>query len=212
MIHIVCIKWGNKYAPEYVNNLYRGVCRNTTIPFSFTCYTDDTTGVIPEICQPLPETTWQGWWTKLLLFKPDMHKQASIGDRIVFLDLDIVITGNIDDILSLKETFVVPSDPYRMGTTNISSAFMSWEYGQYDYIYERFDGNTRPYSRGDQQFVEIQLKDKASRLQVLLPGQYVSFKADLKKGSLPENTRMVDFHGKPNPHECNIQWVKDNWK
>ena len=41
MGNIICMKWGTKYGPEYVNRLASMVRRNTTIPCRFVCMTDD---------------------------------------------------------------------------------------------------------------------------------------------------------------------------
>jgi hypothetical protein len=37
----ICINWGTKYGADYVNRLYGMVARNTTPPFTFTCFTDN---------------------------------------------------------------------------------------------------------------------------------------------------------------------------
>ena len=38
---VICLKWGDRYGPEYVNRLYRGVRANTDRPLRFVCITDD---------------------------------------------------------------------------------------------------------------------------------------------------------------------------
>ena len=38
---VVCLKWGDKYGPEYVNKLYRMVQRNLTIDHEFVCFTEN---------------------------------------------------------------------------------------------------------------------------------------------------------------------------
>jgi len=54
--NVVCMKWGTRYGPEFVNRLYSMVRRNTTWNIRFVCFTDDTNGINPEIeCQPLPK-------------------------------------------------------------------------------------------------------------------------------------------------------------
>ena len=35
MANIICMKWGTKYGPEYVNRLASMVKRNITIPYRF---------------------------------------------------------------------------------------------------------------------------------------------------------------------------------
>lgn len=53
---VICLKWGERYGPEYVNNLYSMVARNTRRPLRFVCITDDASGLNSEIeIKPMPE-------------------------------------------------------------------------------------------------------------------------------------------------------------
>lgn len=65
---MLCVKWGSKYGPEYVNKLYRGIKTNSTIPFKFYCVTDDASGLEEEINVVNIEGGWTGWWGKATLF------------------------------------------------------------------------------------------------------------------------------------------------
>ena len=49
MNHVVCVKWGNKYVPQYVNVLASMVKRHTTVPYQFHCITEDATGLDPTV-------------------------------------------------------------------------------------------------------------------------------------------------------------------
>jgi hypothetical protein len=97
---VVCISWGRKYGAPYINRLFAGVARNITPPFTFTCFCDSPDGIRPEVrTEPLPEldvampTGTQGIWPKARLWS------ARLGDLagpVLFLDLDMVIVGNMD--------------------------------------------------------------------------------------------------------------------
>jgi hypothetical protein len=53
--HVICMKWGTKYGPEYVNRLYAMVRRHLSGDFRFVCLTDDSTGIRSEVqCLPIP--------------------------------------------------------------------------------------------------------------------------------------------------------------
>ena len=53
--HVICMKWGTKYGPEYVNRLYAMVRRHLSGDFRFVCLTDDSTGIHSEVqCLPIP--------------------------------------------------------------------------------------------------------------------------------------------------------------
>ena len=101
------MKWGTKYGPEYVNRLYHTTKRNITLPFKFICYTDDSNGFESGIeVRPLPEMDIPNdndrGWRKLALFRKDV----GLDGRILFMDLDTVIVGNIDDYFTLDGDFI----------------------------------------------------------------------------------------------------------
>lgn len=100
---IICIKWGTKFGPEYVNRLHGMVSRNITPPFRLFCFTDDSDGLHPDIAvRPLPEFDYvapvntRGKWPKSRLW-------GDLGDVtgvVLFLDLDVLITGSLDPFFS----------------------------------------------------------------------------------------------------------------
>jgi len=108
MMNFVCIKWGDKYSAKYVNNLYNMVKKNYTKPFTFTCYTDDTTGVecdtaeIPDEDGVLHPKHWFGKEdycfdrAKFLVF--NSAEWLLYRGNWCYFDLDIVIQKNIDEI------------------------------------------------------------------------------------------------------------------
>ena len=48
-VNIICMKWGTKYSPDYVNTLYSMVNRHMIRPFRFVCLTDNNDGFVSEI-------------------------------------------------------------------------------------------------------------------------------------------------------------------
>ena len=100
---VICINWGTKYGAPYINRLYGMVARNITPPFEFVCFTDSSANVRPEVrCEPLPPLGIEpnrlpvgspGIWQKSRLWGP---KLADLEGPVLFLDLDLVITGNLD--------------------------------------------------------------------------------------------------------------------
>lgn len=106
---IICIKWGTKFGPEYANRLHAMIGRNITPPFRLFCFTDDGAGLHPDIAvRPLPKFDYKapvntpGKWPKSCLWG-DLGDVAGV---VLFLDLDVVITGNIDPFF----TFGDPDD------------------------------------------------------------------------------------------------------
>src|SRR5260370_38776805 len=52
---VICMKWGKKYGPDYVNRLYAMVRRHLKGDFRLVCLTDDGVGIRDEVeCLPIP--------------------------------------------------------------------------------------------------------------------------------------------------------------
>ncbi|SPJ24226.1 glycosyl transferase [Palleronia abyssalis] len=129
MKQVICIHWGTKYGPPYINRLYGMVARNITPPFRFICFCDDPTGIRPEVeTLPLPEIDYEipktrsGIWPKSRLWG------ARLGDLsgpVLFLDLDLLVTGSLDPFFEFGAPDDVilsrnPSNPLeRLGQTSV---------------------------------------------------------------------------------------------
>lgn len=204
MINIVCLKWGTKYGPEYVNRLYAGVKRNTTLEFKFWCFTDDATGLRPEvITEPLLYADQlDSWWNKLNLFSPDIAIPQ--GEYIFYIDLDTLIVNNIDKMLQLKsKNMIVLRDFYhgiKRSSTLVGSGLMMWQHGHFNHIWYNFIDNAQEHvaragTYGDQWWIEQQVPNPTF-WQDLYPEQVVSFKVHCRKG-LPDSAKIVCYHGRP---------------
>ncbi len=107
--NVVCMKWGDRYGPEFVNRLYAMIMRNTSWRVRFVCFTDNPGGIRPEVeCQPLPAFEYDNalgkYWPKLALMSPDL---GGLNGMTLFLDLDLVILGNIDDFFTYPGRFLI---------------------------------------------------------------------------------------------------------
>lgn len=209
MLHICCIRAGEVFSPAYVANLKDMVSRNLEdgFPGRFVCFTDRP-GDLPDTIEtaPLPADL-PGWWSKLALFKPGLFPS---GERVLFLDLDTVITGPIDDIASYDGGFAILTDFYR--PEGMQSSVMSWRAGEQTGIWRSFEAAGCPMTDpgGDQAWIEKHCcKAWTTRWQTLFPGKFVSYK--LTSG-IPDEASVVVFHGKPRPHEVVTGWVPKVWK
>lgn len=205
MIHIICIKWGNLYSPDYVNNLYSSIKRNSSKEFLFSCFTDNEQGIISEIdIRPLP-INLNTWFNKIALYNKDLYNK---GDQIFFIDLDTVIVGNIDNILSYSGDFIILRDFYRK--TGLQSAFMSFAPDAVNFMWERFTPGTT-CKNGDQGWPEIHYPH-ADIWQHEYPDSFVSYKVHCIK-TLPKQASVVCYHGNPRPHTMSeIPWMKQHWR
>lgn len=223
MIHILCVKWGDLYHCEYVNKLYNSIKRNTTKDFKFICFTEDTNGISEEIeCRDFVHKELTGWWNKMYLFSNDLN----ITDRILYFDLDTVITGNIDEFMEFDGNFAILQDLYRVENnkedTSFGSAIMSWKGGQQNSIWETFASNMAANSAvggGDQRYLmaNMNIEHITFWQKYLQRTKLVSYKVKLKDKELKEellaDVSVICFHGIPRPHEIrNEPWMIEHWK
>lgn len=208
MINFVCVKWGTLYGPEYVNILYDMVRRNLSAETEgrFICFTDDPHGLDAGIKTKELPLGLVGWWNKLALFAPDMFPA---GERVIYLDLDTVITSGLDDIIKYEGDFAILRDFYR--PNGWQSSFMAWRAGFGYHIWEEFNKQGRPnIDGGDQIFIERTVQ-YADIWQDMFPGSFVSYKVHAKY-QIPKTASVVIFHGHPRPHEVTTGWVPEIWK
>lgn len=217
MLNVVCVKVKPRYDADYVNKLYRAVERNLTRAFKFYCITDDATGIDEKInVIPVEHDDLPGWWQKLVLFKP----LAQLEGRILYLDLDTIITGSLDDMAAYQGEFILVKPFYR--ESGFMSSVMAFESGFAPHVWTRFMEDPQaamaacaplPERRGawgDQRWLEMCLQG-ADYWQDLFPGQMVSFKANVvPQRMIPAGTRIILFHGEPRPHEAG-DWIKQFW-
>lgn len=97
-VNILCIKWGNRYGPEYVNKLYNGVSRYLKRPFLFHCCTDDNSGLDEAVkIIPFPENPGiqRGWPDVLVKLMVTEDGFGNLSGPTLFLDLDVAIMDDI---------------------------------------------------------------------------------------------------------------------
>jgi hypothetical protein len=196
-ITIACVyKTGGDFTREYVTRLRDGVAENVkSTPYRFVCLTDDP---VPGVdCEPLVHGN-RGWWAKLELFR--------FTEPTVYFDLDTIIRGEIDDIVSYPHKFTALMDFYRGG---FASGFMAWS-GDYRYLNRKMTRlDTAEYERhhnkwGDQGYIRDRLHGLPALTGDLFPGRFVSYKQQMKlHGGIPKSASVLCFHGRPRPTTIN---------
>lgn len=222
-ITIACFLWNNWCEPfgiHYVNRLYRGIKRNLSLPFRFVCITDRNFIIgfdegVEILHLDVPDWRWN--LKKMFLYKPN----NGLWGRVLAFDLDVVITGSLDDIARYQRDFITCEAAYRPGRAG--GSLLGFDLGSNKKIgflggrlYEplltnpgRIENKT---GGSERKWLNLQLKDKMDFWQELLPNQIVSYKIDCKCG-LPKDARVVRFHGNPRPHSVNYkeEWMQEHW-
>lgn len=140
MNNVLCVKWGDLYGPEYVNNLYAMVKRNLTNPFRFICLTDNKKGINKNVdIKPLTDHSLEGWWTKIAFFQSPLFDVS--GPCLTF-DLDVVIVHNIDSFFNYGQgKFCMKWDYGNRGNKlyGHSSCVMRFNAGEYPHVYDNLN-------------------------------------------------------------------------
>ncbi|GAA5508044.1 hypothetical protein [Novipirellula caenicola] len=226
--NIVCIKWGTKYGSEYVNRLLHGIKKHLNLPFRFLCLTENSEGIDPQVeIHPLPVTPFDEnafdarkggeTWRKVGLFQPGL---AGLEGDTLFLDLDVVLTGPLDDFFTFEPgKFCVIHDwlekrrawiPGRDGKVGNTSVFR-FHPERHLRVYQHFcdhQAEVLQSFRIEQQYVSRTLLDDLA----FWPEQWVcSFKRScrplfpmnlIREPYQPSEMRVLAFHGYPLPDQA----------
>ncbi len=225
-VNVVCLKWGTLYDAHYVNVLRRMVARHLSRPFRFLCFTEDARGLEEGVeVHPLPEFPEPPWeyarfcsaWRKLALFRQGL---AGMQGKVLFLDLDVVITGSLDAFFEYSPELAMIENWYQPGRRVGQASVMCFEAGQPQALLDRYLQD--PLSvlqqyRTEQAYISGEL---GAQRCVFFPSSWcVSFKKHCMPRGLrrwrasentpPESARIVVFHGRPNPPDALIgSWGK----
>ena len=220
--HILCMKWGTKYGPEYVNRLYAMVRRHLPGDFKFICLTDDGHGVNPAVqCLPIPPLNLNlkpgerdGAWKKLTTFEGDLH---GLRGTALFLDLDVVIVDSLQPFFELPGAFRIIRDYprfWRFGEriTGNSSVYR-FELGAHADVLAHVRANLPELQRNfrnEQAFLSDYLH-KQGLLDYWPDGWCPSFKYHgiptwpsnyWRQPFIPQDAKIVIFHGEVNPPDA----------
>jgi hypothetical protein len=223
---VLCMKWGTKYGPEYVDRLYGMVRRHLRGDFRFVCLTDDGRGVRREVeCLPIPELRLpdgapERGWKKLTTFSADLH---GLKGTALFLDLDVVIVEAIDPFFAYPGEFLIIHDWKRPWRVTGNSSVYRFEIGSHPEVLEGF--------RADHEGVRRRFRNEQAWLSDVLHAQgklsywpaawcaswkyhcIPRFPANYWRGpAIPPGARILVFHGVMNPPDALAGRSMGNWR
>ena len=220
------MKWGTRYGADFANRLYSMVKRHVTGDLRFVCFTDDATGLddgiealpLPEM--DLPERVAWSPWRKVSLWQEPL---ADLQGDALFLDLDIVVTGSLDDLFDYSpgDYCVIHNwtQPFeKVGNTSV----FRFPIGKHNHIFD--DMAADPQKILSKYKIEQQYISGEIASQVFWPKEWcISFKQNcvpfwplnfFKVPPLPKSARVVIFSGYPDPDQALVGEypVKKAWK
>lgn len=227
-----------EYVADHVNRMASMLARHLTIPHEVVCVTDMPEGIDSRVrIVPMwPDLAGYGrCYRRLKVFDPAMRDV--LGPRIVSIDLDTVITGNIDHLFDRPEPFVIWGDPSRLPHTPYCGSLFMLEIGYRPDVFTGFDADVAASLRrtqgvigSDQAWMARMIKDAARwgkrdgiysfrmdiQLRIRMPGFGMIAgrnrppRLPNRDGSLPEKARIVFFHGAEDPSQTHLH-VHHKW-
>lgn len=223
---VLCMKWGSKYGPEYVNRLYAMVRRHLRGEFRFVCLTDDAAGLRAEVeCFPIPDLALpagspERGWKKLTTFEADLH---GLTGTALFLDVDVVITGPLDPFFEQPGEFLIIHDWKRPWRVTGNSSVYRFQLGAHADVLEGFRRNDAPI-RAQFRNEQAYLSDVLHRQGKLTywPAEWCAswkyhciprFPANFWRApAVPDDARILIFHGVMNPPDAIAGRSNGNWR
>ena len=218
MLTVWCVWWRDpspidkdKYSAYHVQRLQRTVAENLSIPHRFVCITRER---VDGVTCFAPLVEWPGWWQKIALFRPGMAG----GGVNLYLDLDVVITGSLDPIVESlgQHALAMPLNWAQSGHGGCQSSVIVWRDCRVNQqIYKTFNPahaywpprNDGGRLWGDQEHITRCRDDGVIQVHPLPEPWIKSYKYHCRNG-LPDDCRVVVFHGLPKPEAVSESWFR----
>lgn len=234
---VVCWKWRpvpgyrSKFSAEHVNVLRAMVERHFHMPHEFVCVTDDPAGIDPRVrvvklwddYASVPSPHGEGapsCYRRLRAFSKETGEL--LGGRFVSLDLDCVITGDVTPVWWRPERDFMIWHGTTGGNPYNGSMWMM-DAGARAQVWEKFDPVESPrlarqckFYGSDQAWIAACL-GRDEKVWKKKDGVF-SYRKDvvMNRGRLPQNARIVFFHGSVDPWSRAAQrgspWIREHWK
>lgn len=201
---VACVNINNylNRGQEYVDKLYAMVKRNLNQRFDFHCINENNS------------TGWwanmnHGWWAKVDLFEP-----GKFSGRVLYIDLDSVITGPLDQLVEHKG--IIDMQYWDGKFPEYNSSVMVWDAGEHEEIFTKYTSDIPKWTvvgskmfknfEGDQEWIQY-----ISTWNTFPPGMVQSYKFNCTE-ILQKECKICTFHGHPKPHEVTTGWVPEYWQ
>lgn len=233
MLTIALWKWGNKYTRDHVARMQSMLSRHLTLPHRIVCLTDKPhdlpSGVEAAALPKKFHGSDQKCMRRIWIYSP---KAIRLGDRLLQLDLDVVLTGNIDAIAGRPEPFVIwRSDSNVVHGWGYNPSVLLITPGAQARVWDAYVADPQGVSdRADKAGWWVKVNSDQAVMSYLLSDQDVPYWTEAdgirayrvfagKHGDrgkvLPEGTKIVSFHGPRDPSVVDLQkkspWLRECW-
>lgn len=185
------------HTKEYVYRLKRSLERNSTVQFNFFCLTNEQLPGIDTI-----QIEENGGWAKMELCMP------SIKGRIHYIDLDTVLTGNIDFFLAADQSFFCRTWSGKRRTQlmslNEEERSLVWDFWNF------YGRRIIPNFRGEGAVYDFTLNASIPCIQDVHPKKVINLQ-DAEQ-CMPLGCKMITFSDGKYPKDLDEDnWMKKYW-
>jgi hypothetical protein len=220
--------WGDKYTSSHVNKLHAGVRRHYRGDYCFVVFADRALDVgegieVRRIANP--ELIGRGCFCRLRMFDPQWQAWQEFTDRIVCLDLDVVLTGDLNSVFDREESFLILQKVNSANPNQFNCSVMMLRAGHHpevwrDFTIEKAEAVNKKLGFGfpdDQGWLWEKLPQAAGWIGGKDSGVYGFQKPGWPSGengqTLPQDARIVAFFGWRKPEQfASLPWVKEHWR
>jgi hypothetical protein len=223
MLHICTWLWGGAYGEHYVRKLASAVKRNLRQEHRFIALTDSPRhlpGIEQAQIKDFDLMGAPGCVVRLRLFDHKWQAELGIkpGDRVVNLDLDLVVTGELDPLFDRDEEFVILQGIHTTNPCLLNGSVWMFRAGERsdvwsDFSLEAVRTKTKIHAIPDDQgWMEYKFPHAGAWRNE--DGIYGFKKVGWPSGdALPANARIVAFPGWRDPSKFeNIDWIRTHWR
>lgn len=203
--------WGTKYGLHYVTRLKSAVHRHLAEPYRW------------QLWQPGPSDKLLrgGCLVRLRMFSTEWQHDHGIerGDRVVCLDLDLVVTGKLAPLFDAADEFMILRGANAANPCPYNGSVMMLRGGAHPEVWDEFTIE-RAYAAphyefpDDQGWIWHKIPSAAGWQCGPASGIYAFKKPGWPKGdALPSDARIVAFPGSRDPSQFeHLPWVREHWR
>lgn len=221
---VLTFLWGAEYNETYVDRLGNALQRHMDLPYRFVCVTDRPRQLGRSVAHQIRIkdpllTKIKGCFCRLRVFDPEWQRDElglTFGDRILVLDLDIVIIDKLSPLLDRDELFIILQGVNNHRLLFNGSVWLTTA-GYRPDVWDDFSVEAAaavPYAEfpDDQSWMEYKLPIAGAYLPER-DGIWAFRKKSWPPGlDLPPGARIVAFPGNRDPSQfVNIPWVRKHW-
>lgn len=203
--------WGHKFSKDHIDRLREGVKRHMKQPYQWRVFH-------PEVCD-MYLTKIPGCFARLRMFDPKWQVKNGLEDRFVNIDLDTVVTGQLDPLFDRAEPFVIMQGANAANPCPFNGAMMMLTPGAHPEVWDDFSleaAKMAPFHSfpDDQGWIWHKIPEAAGWKVGAETGVYVYQKRGWPQGTkqLPAGARLITFINNDPSKMMELEWVQQHWK